>query len=430
MEETYFDRIISDVKITDMTNTQMSGYVTSVNNIKEPIHSWYNLKEGYSSEFPIWILDYLLDKYQFSINKVLDPFSGSGTSIISLGRRGITCDGIEYNPFIYWMGKTKIEWNLIPIQELTERFGALSIKRNIYKNNKIPNLSTFNNDKYFDRRHLRKIIDLKRQILDQEGSSYATNFLLLVLINSLNAASSLKKDGRALRFVRDKIRVDPRDSFLSYFHAFKKELYELQKYKKEYQSGIVINSSSLEDNAIYEFKDKYDLVLFSPPYLNGFDYSEIYKLELWILEFVKNSSEWLRLRRKSFQSHWSVKFESKNQFKKQYPNNKLLNELKELLTTSNLNGSRKRVLSMVDGFVEDTYNFFQRLYSITKPGGLVVYIVSTSMYGDCHLQTDLIMADIANATGFSLSEVIVLNRRKSRVNGSYKIRDSVVILKK
>src|SRR5204862_2601953 len=50
------------------------------------------------------------------------------------------------------------------------------------------------------------------------------------------------------------------------------------------------------------------LFLYSPPYPNAIDYSEIYKLELWLLNFVRSAGEFRQLRLGTLRSHPSVDF--------------------------------------------------------------------------------------------------------------------------
>ena len=49
-------------------------------------------------------------------------------------------------------------------------------------------------------------------------------------------------------------------------------------------------------------------VPYSPPYLNCIDYTEVYKLELWLLELVKTQAEFRQVRLGTLRSHPSVKF--------------------------------------------------------------------------------------------------------------------------
>ena len=50
-------------------------------------------------------------------------------------------------------------------------------------------------------------------------------------------------------------------------------------------------------------KDSVDLIVTSPPYPNNIDYSEVYKLELWLMGFIRSNEEFLKLRKTTMRSH-------------------------------------------------------------------------------------------------------------------------------
>lgn len=55
--------------------------------------------------------------------------------------------------------------------------------------------------------------------------------------------------------------------------------------------------------------DSADLIIFSPPYLNSFDYSDIYRPELFLGKFVKDNSELMQLRKQTLRSHVQCKWD-------------------------------------------------------------------------------------------------------------------------
>src|SRR3989442_224275 len=59
---------------------------------------------------------------------------------------------------------------------------------------------------------------------------------------------------------------------------------------------------------ISDEKRKFDLVLYSPPYLNNIDYTEVYKLELWLSGLTSTQADFRELRLRTLRSHPSIKF--------------------------------------------------------------------------------------------------------------------------
>ena len=50
----------------------------------------------------------------------------------------------------------------------------------------------------------------------------------------------------------------------------------------------------------------HDLAVFSPPYPNSFDYTDVYNVELWSMGYLRNSDANTRLRHKTLRSHVQI----------------------------------------------------------------------------------------------------------------------------
>ena len=59
---------------------------------------------------------------------------------------------------------------------------------------------------------------------------------------------------------------------------------------------------------------QFDLVVFSPPYPNSFDYTDIYNVELWALGYLGSSADNRKLRGETLRSHVQIRraYESAN----------------------------------------------------------------------------------------------------------------------
>src|SRR5687768_11585383 len=84
-----------------------NGKASSANNF--PFHNWYNFVLGYSPEFP----EYVLKREGTTVEDlVVDPFMGSGTTLVVCKILGIPSEGVDANDFMIDAARTKLNWRL------------------------------------------------------------------------------------------------------------------------------------------------------------------------------------------------------------------------------------------------------------------------------------------------------------------------------
>src|SRR5713226_2577512 len=76
-----------------------------------PAHEWYR----FVLSFPPHLVRQYLDR--FDIQKehcVLDPFCGTGTTLVECKKRGVPSIGIEANPMAFFASQVKVDWRPNP----------------------------------------------------------------------------------------------------------------------------------------------------------------------------------------------------------------------------------------------------------------------------------------------------------------------------
>ena len=97
---------LSKNEIISITDSH-SGKASSASNF--PVHNWYYFVLGYSPEFP----DFILKKENISKQHfVVDPFMGSGTTLVACKEKGIPSAGVEANDYFIDVAEVKLNWNL------------------------------------------------------------------------------------------------------------------------------------------------------------------------------------------------------------------------------------------------------------------------------------------------------------------------------
>jgi len=74
-------------------------------------HDWYR----FVLSFPPHLVRTYLDRFGVTHGvRLLDPFCGTGTSLVECKKRGIESVGIEANPVACFASRVKLDWNVDP----------------------------------------------------------------------------------------------------------------------------------------------------------------------------------------------------------------------------------------------------------------------------------------------------------------------------
>ncbi|MGI9035481.1 MAG: DNA methyltransferase, partial [Pyrinomonadaceae bacterium] len=262
-------------------------------NKSRPSYRWYKYKEGFSAS----LVDYFLNEIDLNNGIILDPFSGSGTTLFVAGERGLQADGIELLPNSQQLIKKRkvleIEFTKQDIFDL-QNFMAEKVWQN--SEEKIPlnelriTLGAYpQNTKSEIEKFLAAIKNVK-----SENVRNALEFALFCILESV---SYTRKDGQYLRWddrsgrrvgVKKPFNKGVIPDFSSAINEKVKEIIQdLQSdnlFKNENERGKI---NLYEDSCLYIMPslsaDFYDGLITSPPYCNRYDYTRTYALELALL---------------------------------------------------------------------------------------------------------------------------------------------------
>ena len=78
---------------------------TFADNMNLPVHRWFRYSAGFSAEWAEKLI------CKLSPSSVLDPFAGSGTTLLAAEAAGVLAYGYESHPFIARIATAKTHWN-------------------------------------------------------------------------------------------------------------------------------------------------------------------------------------------------------------------------------------------------------------------------------------------------------------------------------
>jgi len=177
-----------------------------------------------------------------------------------------------------------------------------------------------------------------------------------------------------------------------------------------------------------------DILLTSPPYPNNIDYTEVYKLELWLLGFISDADEFLKLRKGTFRSHPTAAAPN--------PSDEFSDELKKGTLKALLGPIIRRTRSsseryrhrLIVGYASDLWSTLREHYALLKKEGICVMVLGNSLHGGKHLPylipSDLLVSAIGERTGYKVRKVAIARNFRRRLSGNHFLRESVIILEK
>ncbi|MFH1835631.1 MAG: DNA methyltransferase [Methanobacteriota archaeon] len=387
--------------------------VTFAGNKKTPIYNWFYYKEGFSRDF-VWSALEELAIPKGSL--VLDPFCGTGTTLLAAKQAGYDSVGFDILPLGVFVSKVKLAegYDLDEMEKQIRHIRSLKFGE---PENKLVDIRFLDMRKVYSRYARRDIPFFMEEIFKVEDEKIR-DFMLLALISIVGQASNVKKDGGVLRIVRKKHLPPVRYLFHNKLKRMFKDL------KKAGPTPKVSCNVNVGDARNIDLKNNsVDALITSPPYLNFVDYTKLYALELSLL--VSSAREMESLRRMSMRSHVTTEYDNSGVG---------WDGLKPLLSqVLKANPGEDKVPLVVEGYVKDLYTSISEASRVIKPGGHAVYVVSNSALPGITVDIDIMVAEMGEGLGFTVEDIWVANVRWADVHGIVKarpVRESAVVLKR
>jgi hypothetical protein len=252
--------------------------------------------------------------------------------------------------------------------------------------------------------------------------------LKLALITTAMDNCNAIKDGKCLRYRETWKSYNYNNS--SFCAGLKEKLSIIEKDVDE--KPISIRSKIISGDVRQILKtepegEKFKLCITSPPYLNTFDYTDIYRPELFLGKFVQDTDELYQLRLKTVRSHVQARWEmpTGSDFGMLYQQT-IAHVIKNKEALMD-----KYIPVMIQAYFEDMSNILRLLKQKAEKGAQVWLIVSNSAYANLEVPVDLIIGDIGSRNGWNLKEIGVLRKvqkRKTKHSPSItELRESLII---
>lgn len=408
------------------------------------VHDWYRFVLSFP---PHLVRDYLTKFGITEKHTVLDPFCGTGTTLVECKKLGIPSVGIEANPMAYFASRIKVDWSANARQLLTHaKRVAEEVTESLEKDgyleclefgraNRKNGLLTLGDAK--SKLLLRDSISplpLHRTLvlldrLQRSRNSLLLNYERLALAKSLVTGISNLTFGPEVGVGKPKHDAPVVSSWITNVGSMAKDL---AVFSGNFVSSVVHKADSRSAAEVLQ-PNSIDAVITSPPYPNEKDYTRTTRLESVLLGFIRDKQELRHLKQGLVRSN------TRNVYK---------HDEDDLLVADNLEiqriaceiEDRRIALGKTSGF-ERLYARVAKLYfggmkkhlselrSALKPGARLAYVVGDqASYLRILIRTGDLLGEIAESLGY---EVIGKDLFRTRLATATKaqLNEEVLILR-
>ena len=412
-------------------------------------HQWYR----FVLSFPPHLVREYLTKFGLNSQQVvLDPFCGTGTTVVECKKLGIPSVGLEPNPMACFASRTKLKWDVDPKRLLHHALAVADtanhrLEQDGYFDDDLYHLCERPTDAHAKLRTLpeeaadllltdsispiplHKTLVLLEVLAEKHDERFGDHERLALATALVNGISNLHF-GPEVGVGQAKTDAPVVSLWLDGIRAMAQDLENLPKAKNidavVYQADARDGATMLPDGSI-------NAVITSPPYPNEKDYTRTTRLESVLLGFIRSKEDLRNLKKLLVRSN------TRNVYKADTDDAHVKGH-RQIETIAAAIEKRRIELNKDSGF-EKLYARVTKLYfggmtrhlaemrRALRPGAQLAYVVGDqASYLRVMIRTGQLLADIAESLGY---EVVSLDLFRTRLATATKeqLREEVVVLR-
>lgn len=379
---------------------KISSYGTNAGADELPFQGWRRFKEAFAPE----LIHRAISESAIPVRRCVDPFGGSGTTALACQFLGIHPVTVEVNPYLADLIEAKL--TTYDVDMLARDFAALV---------RAANKRRLNPQKFFQGAPPtfvepgvggRWIFDApvaarlaayvaSLSLIDNVPNQRLLRVLLGgVLIDMSNVVVSGK--GRRYRRGWQDRRKPAIDLDNAFCEAVEKAVGDILRYasRAERRFTVLRGDARRLVNKIRSV----DIAIFSPPYPNSFDYTDVYNVELWGLGYLQQAQHNTRLRQATISSHVQIK----RRFLQPPTGSSLLNRTVHGLQAERDNLWDNRIPDMVGAYFADMVQVLNAIVGRLPNKGQIWMVVGDSKYAGVPIPVADILVELAPSIGSRL----------------------------
>jgi len=341
----------------------------------------------------------LLETYSKEGDTICDIFCGSGSALVESRLIGRNAYGIDLNPLAIFLAKAKA--TPINPQKLTKEYLALLDRVEKIKDKEIQRPDFKNIDFWFKDKVIVKLAKLKKAIREIKDETIQ-NFLMVAFSETVRYSSNTKTgEFKLVRVKGEKLEKHDPDVIGIFRKHAEKNIAGMTDFYKDAKKDVwtkIIYGDSSKDNGIKA--NSIDCIITSPPYGDS-------RTTVAYGQFSRLSAQWIDV------------FDDPNDASgvdNYLLGGKATKNLIHTLPSDYLKESLEKIAKQDEARAKDVLSFnlglnecLKQAHRILKPGKYFCLVVGNRLVKQVRIQTDFIIAELAEKIGFTCEDIIVRN---------------------
>ena len=398
---TLFSNIEPSTKPTKHRKLARSG--SFIDNMSLPVHRWFRYSPGFSAE---WAAQLIGEKISEAGQYVLDPFAGSGTTLLAADSLQVRSIGWETHPFVYRVAQAKLNWNLDEKAYLDKVQLVLEAAKNNCSDILLTDKSLLL--RCYEHTSLARLASLRDAYKQQCKDDSPDWELVWLSITSILRECSGVGTAQWQYVLPNKRKVkykEPFEALQQKAQLFADDIRIAKALKYESLSTMGLTDARSPDD---EYQQNIDLVVTSPPYPNNYDYADATRLEMMFWGEIEGWSDLQSTVRQylihSCSQHSAAEKLSLDDLLSNEDVKPILSELepvcRELEEVRLMKGGKKTYHTMIAAYFCDLAKVWKSLRKVCKPNSTICFVVGDSAPYGVYVPADRWLAMLALEVGF------------------------------
>ena len=370
------------------------------NNVTYFTHVIHKYPAKFIPHIPRWAINkYLRGKGKL----VLDPFCGSGTTLVEASINSHHCVGIDIDPLALLISKVKTtKIPKIKLDKTKHEFerkllvstnGKNTVPLTIFK----PNLPTLNH--WFNEKAIKELGLIRGLIEKYKDDKDLYDFLIITFSSVIRKVSNADNQSQKtyVSHTRKKNPAHAIPLFLKNFGIYANRLIEYSNQTKDHVDIVITKGDARDISAMWKSKDlpKVDLAITSPPYIKAIDYIYNQMVEyFWIGDIFNLENQSKQNRYKV--NYVGTKYIPASAYNFIIPKTNI-NQIDELV--DKIKSKNVKHAYIVAKFFIDLEKNFREVKGVLKRGAHYIMVIGNNKVSDYDVPSHLLLIECARKAG-------------------------------